>query len=237
MASVLPPDSREAAVVTKLHEIREGLLNTLEQCYPDDEQYPTAAITKAIDRCSNTIYELEARRASFSDLKLFRIKVTIPTTPTKCPAQIVLRLDQMRTSKPLEVNDYIVIKPPTGPPFTAPRAASRECWYNYTHSFEIPDRSPRSIALTKAADVEFTIWRYTAHFEIEIGKGKVHLLALAKAPLLPLCFAATSSTQLEFKTPDGEKTYYRFETTMTTPDPIVPGTKDLLEDQVYLIKQ
>jgi hypothetical protein len=221
----------------QLSNTRENLLKAFEQCDSDDDQYPTAAIQKAVDRCLNTISELEAQRVFFPDLKLFRIKVTIPTTSTKSPARIVIRLDQMRTSKPLEINDYIIIKPPIGPSFSTPRVAVRDCWFNYTHSFEIPDRSPRSIALAKASDVEFTIWRFTAHYEIAIGKGKVSLLARARAPVLPLCFAVMASTQLEFKTVDGEKTYYAFETTMTTAEPLVPGTKDLLDDQVHLIKE
>jgi hypothetical protein len=236
MNPILEPDSREATVVTSLQETREKLLNALEQCDPSDDQYPTAAISKAIDSCSNTIYELEARRAFFPDLKLFRLKVTIPTTSSKTPAKIVIRLDQMRTSKPLEVNDYIVIKPPIGPALTTPRVASRHSFFNYAHSFEIPDRSPRSIALAKAADVEFTIWRYSAHFEIKIGYGTVDLLASGKVPILPLCFAATSTAHVEFKTPDGDKTYYAFETTMRTGEPLVPGTKDLIDDEVHLLK-
>jgi hypothetical protein len=237
MDSILPPESPEAQIVNHLRETREKLLNALEECDPDDEQYPTAAVNKAIDRCSNTIYELEARRVSISDLKLYRLKLTVPTTSTKVPAVVSIRLDQMRTSKPLEINDYIVIKPPIGQSFTTPRVASRDCWFNYSFSFEIPNRSPRCVAIAKAGEIEFTIWRYTAHFEVAIGTGKNTVLAQAKAPLLPLCFAAMAATRLEFKTADGERTYYAFEMTMTTEDPIVPGTKDLLEDSLQLLKE
>jgi hypothetical protein len=70
----------------------------------------------------------------------------------------VIRLDQMRTSKPLELNDYIIIRPPIGPELTTPRVVTRFCFFNDTHAFDIPDRSPRNIALAKASDVKFTIW-------------------------------------------------------------------------------
>jgi hypothetical protein len=235
LAEDLGPSEQE--VTAKLLEVRKKLQDALSQCDPDDDQFPTAAISRAIDRCSSTISELQAKTAQFDSLRKFRLRVSIPTASTRHPAQVVIRLDQMRTSKPLELNDYIVIKPPIGPELTTPRVATRFCFFNYTHAFDIPDRSPRNIALTKASDVEFTIWRYTAEFHKKIGQGRVDLLAHAKAPLLPLCFSAMVTTPLEFKTPDGEKTYYAFETTMTTAEPLIPERKEILDEQVELVKE
>jgi hypothetical protein len=230
-------DGSEQEAVTKLLAIRAKLQAALSQCDADDDQFPTAAIARAIERCSSTIDELQAKTVQLDSLKKFRLRVSIPKTSTRRPAHVVIRLDQMRTSKPLELNDYIVIKPPIGPELTTPRVATRFCFFNYTHAFDIPDRSPRNIALAKASDVEFTIWRYTAEFEKKIGQGRVDLLARAKAPLLPLCFAAMVTTPLEFKTTDGEKTYYAFETTMTTAEPLITERKEIIDEQVELIKE
>jgi hypothetical protein len=225
----------EAAAAGALRAARERLLGALGQCDASDEQYPTAAISRAIDACSGTIDALEAGRALCGDLRAFRLRVTVPATSSRAPARIAIRLDQMRVSKPLEVNDYVVIRPPVGPALTTPRVAARNCFFNYAHAFEIPDRSPRSIALAKAADVEFAIWRYTAHFEVRIGHGTAELLASGRVPLLPLCFAAMSTAHIEFKTPDGEKTYYAFETTMRTAEPLVPGTRELIDEEIRLL--
>jgi hypothetical protein len=209
----------------------------LKKCDPTDEQHPTALLKQILDRISRTLAVLQDKTNSVPRLSKYRFRVSVPRTSAKYPAHINIRLDQKKTSKPLDLNEFFVIKPPLGPVLTTARVASRYCCVNYTHEFDLPDRSPQSIALAKASDVEFCIWRYTAQSEIAIGKGKIDLLAKAKAPLMPLCFAATASCPLEFKTADGDKTEYAFEVVLTTAEPLIPEAGALLDEQLILLKE
>lgn len=213
----------------------EKLLQALSKCDPEDELCPTESLKKIIARVEKTLDALKSRSVKLTDLGKFRIKVTIPKTSSKKPAHIVIRLDQMRTSKSLEVGNFIIIKPPTGSPFNTPRIVSRSTCVNYSYSFDLPDRTPRTIAFAKASDVEVTIWKFVP--EMEIGKGHSVLLASAKAQVLPLCFSPVSSGPLEFKTPEGKKTQYVFEATLSTDEPLIPENGMCIDEQMELIRE
>lgn len=230
-------DESYAEVIDDLTEKHDCLSKALAKCDPEDELCPTASLRGIVERVARTLQALKDRAVCRSDLGKFRIKVTIPRTSSRQSALVTIRLDQMRTSKSLDINYYVVIKAPTGDELTTPRVVSTATCMNYVHTFMIPDRSPRSIAFAKAADVDFTIWKYTPMAEVKIGKGRSTLIASAKAQVMPLCFAAVSSGPLDFKTPTGQKTEYVFEATLTTDEPLIPENGMTIDEQMELIRE
>lgn len=208
------------------------LIQAFNACNQKDESSPHEAIRTVVDRMTRTMKSIEHKEAELSDLKKYKVRFVITKTPMNEPLDVNIRLDQLRTSKPLEKNQFIVIKTPLGPSLTTPRIVAANTCVNYTHSFTLPDRSQRSVAMMKASDVEFSIFQYITEFDKKIGKGRVEFVASAVAPLMPLCFSSMTFTPLEFKNNKGEKTNYVFETTMSTKEMLIPENDEIIIDEI-----
>ena len=224
--------------VDQLLRQRDLLVDALAKCDPEDEIFPTDSLRTVVERVSRTLDALKSRSVKLNDLAKFRVKVTIPKTSSKKPAHIAIRVDQLPTSKPLERNDYVVITPPVGKSFTGPLVPSKWTTVNYAHSFDLPDRSQKTIAFAKTAIVEVAICHFTSTPELGVGTGKHSVIATAKVQVLPMCFAAVRSAQpLEFKTPDGKKSEYVFGMTMLAEEPLMPVNGLCIDEQVELIRE
>lgn len=231
-----PEEDAYAEKIEQLARQQQLLSDALEKCDPEDEFCPTESLRAVVERVSRTLDALNAREVALSELGKFRVKVMIPKTSSKKPAHITIRVDQQPTSKPLVRNDYVVITPPVGKPFTGPLVPSKWTTVNYSHSFDLPDRSQKTIAFAKTALVEVAIWHFTSTPERGVGTGIPSVVATAKVQVLPLCFAAVSTTPLEFKTPDGKKTDYVFGMTLLADDPLMPVNGLCIDEQMELLR-
>ncbi|OHT12928.1 hypothetical protein TRFO_17088 [Tritrichomonas foetus] len=220
--------------IADLQEKRKKISDGLALCDTNADQSPAPQMQQIIDRIDKTISVLKTIPIQ---LKHYLVRFAIPQSTTNRPLDVRIRIDQMPDSLPLDLNYFIVIKPPFGDTYSTPRVASKMTQVNYVHTFQIPDRSQRSISIAKSNEIVFQIYKYTTQFHIAVGKGKTYFVASAKAPLLPLCFSSHATTALEFVDQDGDPMDYKFEVSMLADEPLIPNNNLVIEEQIDLLKE
>ena len=233
------PNSEEAyeQAVEQLTRHHNQLLKAVAKCDPEDDLCPIDSIQTIADRIGRTLAALKERSVKLTDLRQFMVKVTVPKVSSRKPVVITIRIDQLPTSRPLEVNEYLVIQSPMGEEHTMPLIVTKSVCVNYTRKFIVPDRTQRTIDFMRTAFIDVSIWKFTLTPELGLGTGKKSIVATAKTQFLPLCCSKVNSLQLDFRTPDRQKTDYVFSMTTSTDVPLVREFETCIDEQLALIRE
>lgn len=212
---------------------KKRFMDALLRCGTAEDQTPAQTLRSAIDSISNTIAALQNHTKTLSDVKRFHLRVPLPVADDDDTVLLTIQIVQKPNSHSLPLGYYIEVKPPSGEACRTPIVKKRGTYMNYSHLFDLGDRSPRHIEMLRSSDIEFRIY----HKEIVLGKGKNVLIGFATAPLSSLIFSVNANAPLNFMAMDGRRTNFQFEANLSIGAPLVPQEELVIDEVINVIKE
>jgi hypothetical protein len=215
---------------------RKVLMDALLRCATAEDQVPAETLRSAIDAISNTIAAIRAGTKSLTDLRRFRVSVTIPTSATDDEIDLTLEITQRSNSHPLPPNHYIEVRVALADPVVSPTTRLRHGPdFTYMHTFNLGERTVRQVEILRSSDVEFRIFKRPSSFGE--CKTKPVLVGLATAPLAPLSFAFNTTAPLNFLGMDGHRTSFLFDVRISVPAPLVCQSDMAIDEMIDVIRE